>query len=74
MPGFVAQINGLDFKVMCALHRSPVVGPVLELGEDHGKCLDTRDHSCSYMWYVEGTYKDFELPEHWHVSDPPPTG
>lgn len=74
MPGFVASIHDFHVQVMCAMHRERVVGAVLELNADRGKCLESRNDKCSSWWYVEGTYKEFQLPEDSHVDDHPPTG
>ena len=67
MPGFTARIKDFRCEVRCALHHAVVVGAVLELGLDHGKCLKTRHNSCQAWWYVEGTYVDFDFPGDEHV-------
>jgi hypothetical protein len=73
MPTATSTIQGFDYKVMCAMHHAAVVGRVLELGADRGKCLDSRDDKCHEYWYVEVQFTDFQYPG----EDPraePPTG
>lgn len=73
MSATTSTLKGFGYEVQCAMHRTRVVGRVVEMSDYHfGKCLDSRDATCADHWYVEIHYTEFEFPGDEHVRPNPP--